>query len=58
MKAEDFDVFELRKIITGWPNGSHFWYGDNQYILVYNGATVAIIKPAGAGNKREIKIKF
>jgi hypothetical protein len=34
-------------------NGGHFFIGEQEYILVYRGATVFVWKYAGKGNKPE-----
>lgn len=58
MKAADFNPDRIRRIATYRLNGDHFYYDDKEFILSYSGATCAVIKEAGSGNKKEIKIKY
>lgn len=58
----DLQQRDLRwiKSLSYLPNGQLFIMPStfDQWVMVYNGATVKIIKPTGKGAQPETKIKF
>jgi len=54
------DLKWIKHVSTYLLNGNQFVMPSTfeQWILVYNGCGIKVIKPAGKGNKKETIIKF